>query len=356
MHRLIGIAGVVFLAFVGLVLLGERAAAGGPGTVVYSSNRFSWHIKWGQQTETDVETNWSLRTMFTETVQILTSPMVFTPAVSGIVTATVGEGGWFTSTRGMSEANFPWALSLNVQNAATSVATTDWRRENCTRGPEYFAEINEFPNSNDSAARVIVHNTTGKTLHIAVLSEAQVRTLGSGGMYLLKMLPPDGWEVIEQRVSVGSTTGYIALITELNPGFDLSVICSSFGWNFPPMINLDLTPVADKPIPTPTPTVEPVPTPPALELEIKLQPGWNLIGGTASMPASAKSLFQELNDRGFGPRQVVRWQNGAWESHVRGMPDLNNFALEEGRGYFVHVSRPGYWYPGLGASVREERR
>ena len=93
--------------------------------------------------------------------------------------------------------------------------------------------------------------------------------------------------------------------------------------------------------PTPTPTVPPV------SLEVRVAPGWTLLGlpEPGVGPATASELVAELAARNFGPRQTVRWQDGSWQSHLPGFP-VNDFPIEPGRGYFLRSTSGGTWVPG----------
>lgn len=113
------------------------------------------------------------------------------------------------------------------------------------------------------------------------------------------------------------------------------------GYNFSAAMDIAPTPT---PTPTPSPTPPPTPTqtpvPASITATISLQAGWNLI----SLPVSpttaltAEGLLQLINSQGGQATDVNRWQAGAWNTHLAGLP-FNDFALEPGRGYFVKANR-----------------
>lgn len=329
MKRLVVLT-LVFAAIVAMALANDQqVAAGGPGTVVFNSNKFFWHVQWSQPSQGSYETRWSLRTIFTETVTMASGgPSTF---MTNTTTTEVGPDGWFIAVGGSltDTVVFPWAFSLSIPNADTSVMETLWRRENCASGPEYFVEINEYPNSNDSRARVVVHNTTGRQVYLYAIPGVETKDLAGGGITVTKTLKPDEWAIVEQRVSSSSRTGFVELMTR--PDFDWGVSCSTFSWHFPEMINLDLTPVPSTPIPT--------------SVTVTLNSGWNNIAVPASGPRFAQDVLTELSELGLGPVQIARWQNGAWETHLHNF-SANNFSIEPGRGYFVRIERGGAWVPG----------
>jgi hypothetical protein len=77
-----------------------------------------------------------------------------------------------------------------------------------------------------------------------------------------------------------------------------------------------------------------------------LEGGWNLVGfGTAAAMMDAPTVVTSL-DGAAGitatALEAARWQTGAWESFQRAL-NVNRFALEPGRGYFVRLARPVAW-------------
>jgi alpha-tubulin suppressor-like RCC1 family protein len=77
-----------------------------------------------------------------------------------------------------------------------------------------------------------------------------------------------------------------------------------------------------------------------------LEGGWNLVGfGTSAAMMDAPTVVSSL-DGAAGitgtALEAARWQAGAWEAFQRGL-NVNRFALEQGRGYFVRLARPVTW-------------
>ncbi|OGY07699.1 MAG: hypothetical protein A2694_01785 [Candidatus Blackburnbacteria bacterium RIFCSPHIGHO2_01_FULL_40_17] len=338
--HLVFIASFVVLVVAGIALFADRAAAGGPGTVVFNSNKFAWHVQWSQPLGKEPSpTSWSLRSFFSETVQMSGSGSTFT--------VQTGPDGGFLTTLLTDVVFSPLYFSFMVQGADTPVAETQWYTRGCPTGPEYFALISEWPQTNDSTIQLIVHNTTGKRMLLAAQSNASVRNalsietkalsvttvLGIGDMGFWP-LPVDGWATVEQRVSVDSREGIVSLQSE--PTYDLDTTCSTFSWYFPAMINLELTPAPSTPTPTPTP---------AAPVTVTLNSGWNNIAVLTNGPRFAQDVLTELSELGLGPIQISRWEGGGWESHLHNFP-ANSFPLEPGRGYFVRVERAGVWVPG----------
>ena len=99
------------------------------------------------------------------------------------------------------------------------------------------------------------------------------------------------------------------------------------------------TPTRVPPTPTPVPPT-PTPAPQTVNATINLQAGWNLISLPVSptVPISAESLAGLINAQGGQATDVNRWQAGAWNTHVAGLP-FNDFAIEPGRGYFVRTAQ-----------------
>ncbi|MEI6404114.1 MAG: fibronectin type III domain-containing protein, partial [Actinomycetota bacterium] len=81
-------------------------------------------------------------------------------------------------------------------------------------------------------------------------------------------------------------------------------------------------------------------------LTFALQSGWNLIalpGANLRYDAPAIVASIDLASGSAGAvREIARWEASAWESHIQGVP-LNRFPIEEGRGYFVGMTRPVAW-------------
>lgn len=73
-----------------------------------------------------------------------------------------------------------------------------------------------------------------------------------------------------------------------------------------------------------------------------MSPGWNLISVTDGVSTTAERLLSSLRDQGIQAEMVVRWQDGGWQSHIRGF-SANDFAIESGRGYFVKTTNGGSW-------------
>ena len=99
--------------------------------------------------------------------------------------------------------------------------------------------------------------------------------------------------------------------------------------------------------PTPSPTPSPRQCPPSSRrpcragpVTITLQAGWNLISLPVepAAPLTAEGLLRLINLQGGQATDVNRWQAGAWNTHVAGLP-FNDFPLESGRGYFVKATR-----------------
>lgn len=96
-----------------------------------------------------------------------------------------------------------------------------------------------------------------------------------------------------------------------------------------------------------TPTVQPtsVPFPPSPPEVVGLHSGWNLIAfPEAGAYGQVSSLTANMVKQGVDVRQVVRWENGRWESYLP-LFAVNDFQLETRRGYFVRVARDAIWTP-----------
>ena len=79
--------------------------------------------------------------------------------------------------------------------------------------------------------------------------------------------------------------------------------------------------------------------------ESSIKVGWNLVALRAAplQATSAEDLCLSLNGAQAGTAiEVARWELGAWESHLCGLPP-NSFPLETGRGYFIRASRATTW-------------
>ena len=71
---------------------------------------------------------------------------------------------------------------------------------------------------------------------------------------------------------------------------------------------------------------------------INLATGWNLISiPYSSTPLTAEDLLAGINAQGGNCLEVDCWLNGGWSAHIGGLPS-NNFAIENGKGYFVKCS------------------
>lgn len=315
---------LVVLVFAVLFQGGEQVQAGGGGTVVNNSDIFHWRVQWSQPISgtNDRRTDWFLNSFFTETVLLQFDPVTSTAPIVPMETALGPEGVSGTILGGLQEFTFPWLMQFRVKGLPTYVAESNWRRENCSFGPEFFAEIHEYPNSNDSRVRLLVHNTTGQRLYLQV----------GGGVF--PIVPGDSRSV-EKRVTVESPGDTVFLFLD---ALGAPKECARFSWNFPPMQNLDLTPV---------PTI-------TYPLTVPLTSGWNLVAAPSTGSKAADDLLSEIDGTGVRPKQVARWQNGMWESHLWGFTP-NNFPIELGRGYFVRVEQGGVWTPGRHISSAVKR-
>jgi len=86
---------------------------------------------------------------------------------------------------------------------------------------------------------------------------------------------------------------------------------------------------------------------PATAGEISLAAGWNLLtlpGAAGNWQAS--TLLGAINDAGGSAPEIARWQDGGWQSHLRGLP-FNDFPIEPTRGYFLRMERAFIWRPTL---------
>jgi hypothetical protein len=78
---------------------------------------------------------------------------------------------------------------------------------------------------------------------------------------------------------------------------------------------------------------------------VNLDAGWNLIAiPYSSAPLTAAGLLTGINAQGGSGLEVDRWLNDAWSAHTNGSP-LNDFAIENGKGYFVKCSAPSIYVP-----------
>ena len=81
-------------------------------------------------------------------------------------------------------------------------------------------------------------------------------------------------------------------------------------------------------------------------LTFALQSGWNLIalpGANSRYDAPAIVASIDLASESAGAaREIARWEASAWESHIQGVP-VNRLPIQEGRGYFVGMTRPAAW-------------
>ncbi len=84
------------------------------------------------------------------------------------------------------------------------------------------------------------------------------------------------------------------------------------------------------------------------DLTIPLAIGWNLVGiPSAMLPPNytAQIMIDEINNQGGNCVEVVRWNNGMWDSHIDGLP-FNDFQINAGKGYFVRCLAQSSWIPG----------
>ncbi|MBP7687683.1 MAG: DUF362 domain-containing protein [Thermoflexales bacterium] len=77
---------------------------------------------------------------------------------------------------------------------------------------------------------------------------------------------------------------------------------------------------------------------------LALSTGWNLIALPVSAPLTASSLLADINAQGGACTEIDRWWNGGWNAFIGGLP-FNNFAIENGRGYFVKCAAPSTYVP-----------
>jgi hypothetical protein len=76
-----------------------------------------------------------------------------------------------------------------------------------------------------------------------------------------------------------------------------------------------------------------------------LDAGWNLIAiPYSSTPLTAASLLAGINAQGGTGLEVDRWLNGEWSVYTNGSP-LTDFAIENGKGYFVKCSASSSYVP-----------
>jgi hypothetical protein len=79
--------------------------------------------------------------------------------------------------------------------------------------------------------------------------------------------------------------------------------------------------------------------------EAPIKIGWNLVAlrATPLQTMTAEDLCLSLNGTQAGTAiEVARWELGAWESHLCGLPP-NSFPMETGRGYFIRAGRAATW-------------
>ena len=86
-------------------------------------------------------------------------------------------------------------------------------------------------------------------------------------------------------------------------------------------------------------------------LSFSLQSGWNLVGFpgaanrfTAPAIVSSIALASGATNSTAGEviREVDRWDDGQWQWYIVGIP-IDQFLIEEGRGYFMRLNRPVTW-------------
>jgi hypothetical protein len=78
---------------------------------------------------------------------------------------------------------------------------------------------------------------------------------------------------------------------------------------------------------------------------IALDAGWNSIAiPYSAAPLTAAGLLAGINAQGGTGLEVDRWLNGDWSAYIYGSP-LNDFAIENGKGYFVKCSAPSSYVP-----------
>lgn len=86
-------------------------------------------------------------------------------------------------------------------------------------------------------------------------------------------------------------------------------------------------------------------------LAFSLQSGWNLVGfpGAANRfnaPGIVSSIALAAgatnSTAGEVIREVDRWEDGQWQGYIAGIP-IDQFMIEEGRGYFMRLNRPVTW-------------
>ena len=84
---------------------------------------------------------------------------------------------------------------------------------------------------------------------------------------------------------------------------------------------------------------------PITTVAVPLYVGWNTIGWFNAMPATAKSIGENISNC----TTISRWNNskGMFESYLPGIsPDEDNFVVETGEGLFVYVKEGSIWTGG----------
>ncbi len=71
--------------------------------------------------------------------------------------------------------------------------------------------------------------------------------------------------------------------------------------------------------------------------------GWNFVGPAVHLGYQAEGLCQDINGDGGSVTECDRYAGGRWEGHVCGLP-FGNWAVEDGRGYFVKSGGTSVWH------------
>lgn len=303
----LGILGIGLMAAVNKIVLADN-------TIEVQEASFQASFKFGQEARgTAYRTEWYARSSFTDTVGFHT---IYLTMPTQLITRTIGADGYISSiSTDLTYPRYPRGFRLvssgTTKRSPRLLVETSWISD-CLPGPELLLELHEFPLSDIPWAQITIRNTTLQNLNLYS---------STGGALRQRPLVPGEWQT-------NMSTEESNQITIKSLGQSREESCATISWTLPP------------PAPLPIPTITPVPS---QLITFTLNTGWELF----SMPETRRSyradnLISEMATQGVTVTQVVRWQNGSWDTHLGGFP-VNNFLLEPGRAYFLRVTKGGFW-------------
>ena len=293
----LAVIGVVSILLV--VFLGVRVVSADEPTVQASLEA---SFKFGQEARgTAYRTDWFAKSTFTDSIQFHT---VYLTMPTQIITRSIGEGGYtnYESTD-LDYTRYPRGFRLISAGGARGPRTlvdTQWYTT-CVPGPEVMVALDEFSPQPRALMTIRNYNLSGINLYNADCSLINPKPLNT-----------NEWQTVESRIS-GSV-----LVNVLGQGGQEH--CATVSWTLP--------------------QAQPAPI---LTSTLPIGSGWQLVSipqGRRSFRAS--SLLSDMASQGVTVTQLVRWNNGGWQTHLRGFP-VNDYEMEHVRGYFLMVESPGNW-------------